>query len=205
MKCIKVVANKLKLLVLIVILTACGKQKLSPEYYVAWVENKKNGLSISKEFNDVNFQILYKPANYIVAKEFLNGGIKKEEVQKRLKELGDMQYFTLRIKSNKSNELLSADIANENEYYQRLEYFMGPMQDDIKLIDGVDTIPCAIHHFERSYGIAPYNNFIIAFTQTKNKENDKTFVFEDKILGTGTVMFKVKSEDINNIPNIVWN
>jgi hypothetical protein len=204
MKCTKVVLSRFSWIIVVLFFVACGKKSLSPKYYVDWVENENNGLSLSKEFNDVDFQILYKPINYIVAKEYLNGNLKKENISKRLLELGNMQYFTLRIKSKSSNELLNANISNENEYYQRLEYFMGPMQDDIKLIENNDTIPCAIHHFERSYGLAPYNNFVIAFASSKINNSDKYFVFEDKILGTGTVTFKIKQQDINNIPNLVW-
>lgn len=205
MKHIKVGLNSFKWMVLVGFLTSCGVKSLKPEEYVKWVENADNGLSLTKEFDDVTFQVLYKPVNYIVAKEFLNGGIKKEEVDKRIKELGSMDYYTLRIKSNSSNELLSANIGNESEYYQRLEYFMGPMQDDINLINANDTIPCALFHFERSYGLAPYNNFVVGFAGQKKIDDDQTFVFEDKILGTGKVMFKIKSEDRKNIPNIIWN
>lgn len=205
MKCIKVGLNKLKLGFFILLFYSCGKQNLSPDYYVKWVENENNGLSLSKDFNDVNFQILYKPIDYIVAKEYLNGNLKKEDIKNRVKELSNMQYFTLRIKSKNSNELLNANISSENEYYQRLEYFMGPMQDDIKLIENNDTIPCALHHFERTYGLAPYNNFVLAFAPSKSNNADKYFVFEDKILGTGKVTLQLKLKDINNIPNLVWN
>ena len=206
MKYIKVELNKIKyFFILLVLFTSCFKTDLSPEKFIIWVEDEDNGLSLTKEFNDVNFQILYKPINYIVAKELINGGLKKDQIQKRIIELGDMNYFTLRIKSNNSNEVLSANINEEAEYNQRLEYFMGDMQNDINLIEGTDTIPCALHHFERSYSLAPYNSFVIGFSKTKNTDADKVFVFEDRVLGTGKVMFKIKKNDINNIPNVIWN
>lgn len=190
---------------ILLFLNSCVKTELTPTEYIEWIENEENGLNTSKSFDDISFHLLFKPVDYIIAKELLNKGIKKEDVFKRSKELGDMQYFTLRIKSLKSNELLKAGIKSENEYYQRLEYFMGYMQNDLYLIEGKDTIPCGMNHFERNYGLAPYNNFIIAFSKTINSNEDKIFVYDDKVLGTGKVMMKIEAKDINNIPSIKWN
>lgn len=205
MSVIKVVLNKNWLIVFVVMIVSCGVKSLTSDEYVEWIEDPDNGLNLTKEFQDVTFQILYKPVNYIIAKELKNGGINKTEIPSRILELDSLQYFTLRIKSNKSDELLRAGINSEDEYYQRLEYFMGPMQDDIKLIEGNDTIPCALFHYERSYGLAPYNNFVIAFSKSINNNEDKFFLFEDNILGTGNVMFKLNNSDLKNIPNIIWN
>lgn len=204
MNYIKVELSKLYWIILICFFVSCGKRNLAPDEFVRWVEDAGNGLTVSKEFDNAAFQIIYKPTDYIVAKELLNGGIKKDEIPERLKDLDGMQYFTLRIKSTESNELLSAEASRENEYYERLEYFMDNVQNDLWLVEDKDTIPCALSHYERNYGLAPYNNFVIAFAKNNDKPNDKIFIYNDRILGTGKVMFKIKAEDINNIPTINW-
>jgi hypothetical protein len=207
MKNITAIVNNITIL-LILTLMGCGKQTLPPDEFIAWVENSSHGLSVKKEFKDVEFQVLFKPAQYIVAKELANGGIAKQDVPQRLKDLEGMQYFTLRIKATDSDELLSANAVNEEQYNQRLEYFMDAIQSDISLIDGKDTLPCALSHYERTYGLAPYNNFVLAFSKPKTKGNDnitsKIIVFNDKIMGTGKVMLKIESKDLNNVPGISW-
>jgi hypothetical protein len=187
------------------VINSCNKKPLNQTDYIAWVEDEDNGLSIGKSFEDIDYQILFKPVNYILAKELVNGGIKKATIESRKKELGEMLYFTLRITSKHSNELLNANIKNENEYYQRLEYFMSYMQDDIYLVEGKDTISCSLYHYERNYGLAPYNNFVIGFNKLNAEIQDKIFIYEDKVLGTGKIIFKIKKEDIENVPEINWN
>ncbi len=185
--------------------SSCAKKTASPQEYISWVEDEDNGLSVGKSFDDISYTVLYKPVSYVVAKEFINGGIKQEGIAKRIKDLGDMQYVTLRIKSLKANELMRAGIKDESEYYQRLEYFMSDIQNDIYLIEDQDTLPCILNHFERTYGIAPYNNFVLGFGKTMHKNADKIFVFEDKLFGTGKVMLRIEAKDIDGVPQLKLN
>jgi hypothetical protein len=186
-------------------LMSCQQKTATPKEYVAWVEDEGNGLSVGKEFDDIAYAVLYKPANYIVAKEFLNGGIKQPQIAERIKALGDMQYMTLRITSLKASELLRAGITNENEYYERLEYFMNDIQQDIYLVEDKDTLPCVLNHFERTYGLAPFNNFVLGFHKSNNKQVDKLFVYDDQLFGTGKVMIGIKASDINQAPQLKLN
>jgi len=197
--------SKVVLLAIVsLILVACGQKQLPAGEYAAWVENAGHGLSQEKEFDGIQYQVLYKPVDYVLAKELSSGALQPANVEARRKELGNLQYLTLRIKSKESNELMSAGISNENEYYQRLEYFMGGIQDDIYLVEEKDTIPCTLCHFERNYGLAPYNNFVLAFAPGTHKEADKIFVYDDKLLGTGKVMLKFSSADIAGAPKLKY-
>lgn len=206
MNFIKVVLSRLfVILILFSFLVSCKKATLSHVDYINWVENEDNGLNVGKEFKDINYQILYKPVSYIVAKELVNGGIKNNEVATRIKELGDMQYATLRIKVANSNEVMGANIKSQNEYYERLEYFMNNIQNDLVLIEDKDTLPCLLAHFERSYGLSPYNNFVLAFGKSINKKADKLIVFDDNIFGTGRVILKIENKDIEDEPAVNWN
>ncbi|MBA4241928.1 MAG: hypothetical protein C0448_14475 [Sphingobacteriaceae bacterium] len=184
---------------------SCEKTKLSPNDYVNWVEDNDNGLNVSKDFKGISFHVLYKPVNYIVAKEFLNGGVKKNETGKRITELGNMQYVTLRINVSNSNEVLGANLKSQNEYYERLEYYMNNIQDDLMLIEDKDTLPCLLSHFERNYGLAPYNDIVLAFGESINKSADKLIVFNDRVFGTGPVMLKINNKNLKNAPSVSWN
>jgi hypothetical protein len=196
-------SNLLFLFVLIIFLTSCSKKNLETTDYVSWVENESNGLSVTKELDDIKYRLLYKPVDYVVAKELINNAIKKNEVESRKKELGNMNYFTLRIESKKSEELMRVNIKSEDEYYHRLEYFMGYMQDDIYLVDGTDTINPSLFHFERNYGLAPFNDFVLGFNKSNRDPQDLYFIYNDQVLGTGKISIKINKDDISNVPNII--
>lgn len=187
------------------LLWACSPSQLDYKAYVQWVESDKSHLSAVKDLDDFEYTLIYKPLDYMVAKEYLNGAITKEQIDSRRKEYGKMQYYTLKIKAKSSNELLGANAGSEQEYYGRLEYFMSAMSSDLQLIDGKDTLPCLLYHYERNYGLAPYSSFVLGFDQGKTPAEDKVMVYDDHVLGSGKVMIKIKAEDIKQVPAIRWN
>jgi hypothetical protein len=197
------------LILFAVIAVSCHqKQNLGIQEYAQWVENKDNGLSTTKEIEEFEFKILYKPIDYIIAYELKNQGLNKDSIAARKEQLKGFQYYTLKIKSTNDNEIFKSGIKTEEEYYQRLEYFVGPVQDDISVIDGNDTLPCKVYHFERNYGLSPYNTMVMSFESKEtenNKIHDKTFVYDDQVLGTGKIAITISGSDIENLPTLKIN
>lgn len=190
-------------------LCSCGKKSLSAVEYVKWVSNEDNGLCAKTTIEDYEFSLLYKPLDYVALQENHGKAVSADSLEKIKKTLSGMQYYTFKIKARQSNELMANGIKEDNEYYQRLEYFMGPMQNDIELIDGKDTLACTLFHFERNYGLAPFNNFVLAFEQTdktqQNNSRDKTLLFSDQVLGTGPVRLTIKGQQIDHTPILQLN
>ena len=185
----------------ILLLSSCFREALPPAEYKSWVENKENGLWVAKELGDFEFSILYKPTDYVALLELNPDSVEEQKIENSKKELGDMQYFTLKIKASQGNDLLKTRVESEMQYFERLNYLSTFMQDDIKLIEAGDTLPCKLFHMERNYGLAPYNNFVLGFAATKN-ENDKQVEINDKVFGVGKVILKVSKEDVDNIPQL---
>ncbi len=185
--------------------TSCSKPAiLNTKEYTAWIENPDHGASFTKKINDFEFAVLYKPIDYIAAIESKNRNISKDSILKRRKDLKGYQYYTFRIRSFKDNEFFRTGMTSENEYYERLEYFVSNAQSDIKLIEGKDTIACAVYHFERNYGISPYNNIVLSFEEKDSlNTNDKVFIYDDKMLGVGKIAVKIKADGLNDLPK--WN
>lgn len=183
---------------------ACSKPStLNAKEYVAWIENPDNGVCITKKINDFEFAILYKPVDYIVAMESKNKNISKDSILKRKNSLKGYQYYTFRIRSFKDNEFFRTGMTSENEYYERLEYFVSNAQNDITLVEGKDTIPCAVYHFERNYGISPYNNIVLSFEEKDSLNTaDKVFIYEDKVLGLGKIAIKIKANELSELPKL---
>lgn len=188
------------LLCFLLILLGCEEDVLSPKKYIAWIESRGNGMIVEKEINNYHFSTFFRPVDYQVVKELGQSTISKETLKEKRAEMADLQYFTFRIGLvNGNGDVLKENINEPQEYQSRIEYFSFAMQKDLRLVDGQDTLPCVIYHFERSYGVAPHCNFNLAFEKGGDIGN-KTLIFDDQLLGIGRVKLTIKEEDINSIP-----
>lgn len=192
---------------------ACTNPQLSPKAYIAWIENENNGLKTTQLAGDYRISLQYKPLEYVVMLNERNDNIDKATMDKGIEEIKDMQYYTLRINTkDEKTEMLRTNLTETNEYYQRIEYFSFHLKNDLYLVDGTDSLPCGLFHFERSYGVSPGNNFLLAFPlskkeieQRKNGKNyseEKTLVYNDRFLNTGTVKLEIKKSALENIPGL---
>ena len=177
------------------------------------IEEAKANLTSEKKIDMFTFSAIYKPWDYIIAMEN-KGKIGKAELEKKKEEINDLQYYTFKIKYNEDKiEMLMAGLSSKEEYYARIQYFSFAMQNDLKLIDGEDTLDCALFHFERTYGLASEATFSLGFPLTKQEQeqkrdnpevmnNSKTLIYDDKALGVGKVYVKIDQKKLNNIPEI---
>ncbi len=121
---------------------------------------------------------------------------------KKLEELGDMEYFSFRIKSlTESKELLKVKLNNEGEYYGRIEYFSFAMQNDFKLLDKTDTLDCVLYHFERVYGLASYATFVLGFPKRTNN-SDLKILFNDKVFNNGNIIMTIEQNTLEHLPKL---
>ena len=177
---------------------------LTPGEYVRWVKKKENGLKKEKTIDDVTFSLQYKPYPYIVCMEEKKERFPDSLLNKRISELDGMQYFDLVISLKSSQgELLKYKIGSSEDYDKRVKYFAFEMQNDIKLVEKEDTLPCSLFHFERTYDVAPYCTFLLGFSLDKNKQNnEKTIILYDRMFDKGTVKFTFNKKEITNIPKL---
>lgn len=195
----------LSCLVVMIMLSSCGKEVLLPEAYMAWVKSEDNGLRVKKEIGGHIFELQYKPTAYEILLHQ-----KPEEVTQHNFEEGQihtegLQYFMLTIIANDKMELPASQRADETQFGERVNYMMSEMQYDFALIDGSDTLPCVFYHFERNFNLSPENNILLGFEKnTKAGELicDKTLYYTDHLLDCGPVLIKIKAEDIENIPEL---
>lgn len=192
----------------ITILYACSENVLKPMAYIKWIEDPLNGLKISKTINELSFEVQYKPYDYIIARELKKDRIKREEYEKIVKEIEGMQYynFVIRVK-DESGSVLKYKTSGEEEYNERLNYFLFNAQNDIYLIEDNDTLKCELYHFERNFGLAPYNTILCAFYEgtsiDKKSLQDKVFVFNDKTFGYGLIQLPLAASSLRNIPSLI--
>lgn len=197
-------SNYIKIFLLLFVFS-CATEKISdPLAYIKLFDEAGKGLMEEKNIGDLNFSLLYKPQAYMALKENREFAANTEKVKELIHNYDGFQYYTLRVKVNNQSlgkDVLSYNAAGAADYQERVKYFAFDMQKDIKLVSGGDTLPCVLFHFERNFGITDFSNFLLSFPQSKNVNEDRVFVYEDKVLGTGLVKLTVKAEDINQLPN----
>jgi hypothetical protein len=198
----KRVVNILSMIAAMVFLNACSPAALDSVSYIKWVESEDHELQVSKEIDGFSFSLQYKPVPYIILMENNGKFPGLTDFAKRREELGGMQYYTLRVSSDKDHDLLRAGIRDDNEYYSRLEYFTSIMQNDIELVDGDDTLACVLYHYERSYNLSPKSSFVLGFENNPERKNDgeRTFIFHDQVFGIGTVKLSISEDNIISTP-----
>lgn len=179
-----------------------GKIRYSLPEFVQWFENDENEMIQTKTIGAIQFIAFYTPVKYKAAKELQVNHTDSVSYKLKLKEAGDMEYFTFRIKCLTDNtELLKFGITNEGEYYQRLEYFSFKMQDDFKMVEGSDTLSCSLFHYERVYGLSPHATFLIGFPKRKGLK-DISLIYNDKVFNKGNIILSIKQEIIDTSPEL---
>lgn len=182
-----------------------SKRKCSPAGLMLWVEDPQNHLRQKKNIGELTYTIQYKPAQYILCKEYDEfSNMPADSIIMETKQLNEMNYFNIKVEIDGFNdEFIKYNLSQTQSYEDRVKYFSYAMQNDLKLVDGEDTLNCVLFHFERTFNVAPYAIFMAAFpNKNKDKITSKTFIYNDKYLGSGSVKFLLKATDLKEIPTL---
>jgi len=158
-----------------------------PEKLISFIDNSNNGYIKNKRLGGITYMSVLKPTDYLLAQKKLtdnNSKCKKSDFE-------DLQYFDLRIKIDDFKmEFIKYNLSSTQQYQERVNYCAFGMQNDIKLIDGKDTLNCVLFHFERAFDVIPYGHFILGFENKKrNSIEAKTLCFDDKLFNNGIIKF----------------
>ncbi len=200
----KVLTMLLVISIMLITIVGC-KQSAIPSDYVRYVRNPDNGLLRSKQVGPVHIDLQYKPIPYLIANELRRNDISKEEFLPRQKELTGSQYYNLQLSVTDQPQanIINYRLRDETEIQKRLYYLSFGMQNDIRLIDGTDTLKPMLYHFERSYDLAPHRTFVLAFEQRPdNRYKDKTLILDSPVLATGPLKLKIKADALQNLPDL---
>lgn len=188
--------------------TACStKQVLGPKEYLSWIASNDAAINSTKDIGNYTIAIKYLPQDYLTLKEFETPytNIDKKKFDETSKKFAGHHYFLMRITDSKTGQsVLRSNGADYGKYAERLNYFAFNAQNDFKLVDGIDTIDCVLHHFENNYSLSPINDITIVFPK-KTIDNNMVFIWNDPVLGLGTIKFAFDKEDLKTIPTLKIN
>lgn len=178
----------------LLILSGCSSD-LPKQAYVDWVQDLDNGLIVRKEIGNFAFELFYKPLDY----QILQAG----ENVTAIDSYKDTQHYTLKIESLSGVDVLKNGAIDDAEYNNRLFYLADYIQNDLRLIENGDTLPCLFSHYERNYGLAPYAKVTFAFQAHANSSySAKTIQYDDPVFGAGRLHFHYSKSVLENIPNL---
>lgn len=189
----------------VVLIYGCAKNELNPDEYINYVESEKNNIKNSKQIEDLNFSLQYCPPEYLLLKEFKTNNLSEKLVAERKKENENMVFFKLRISAKNNTDILNYKISSNDDYYERLQYLSYGFEEDIALLNGKDTLFPALFHFERTYGVVPFADFMLAFNATIKEPENFQVIIDDKIFNTGLLKFSYSNKGIQNIPKLKTN
>ena len=185
-------------------LASCAPEQLQPADYRAYVDDPSHGLRVSKAMPKHTFELHYRPAPYVALKE-LRGAQTPDTtwLNERTSKLKNLQHFVFRVKCSPGEDLLKGHLTEEQDYYNRIDYYHSYMPDDLRLIDGQDTLAPALFHYDRAYDIGPYHTFVLAFPVAEGSESsDKELIWNAWTLGYGPVHLRVKGSAIEQLPQL---
>ncbi|MEO0776871.1 MAG: hypothetical protein AAFW73_18100 [Bacteroidota bacterium] len=189
-------------LLLILAATWSKTPSSTPRDLIDWVEDPAHGLHVNKTLGPYRFSVQAKPPAYIIARESPPEALTSERVAERRRQLGEeMDYYNFTIApAHSSRSVLQTAAQQEADYYALIDYFSYAAQDDFYLLHGADTSRCLLYQFVRSYELAPQLEFTMAFE--RQPQSDPTFVYDDRVLGVGTVKTRLRSADLLQLPTL---
>lgn len=187
---------------LIIVFTAmsgCKQETLTPSSYVSWVRDSDNGLHVTRTIGDFEFEIQYTPPEYIVLQSERDRFIDNERMKTESERYSGTEQYVFKIHRADGQDIL--DDGDPEGYATRLEYFVSYAESDIWLIRGNDTLPCAQYTYERTYGLNPDLTVVVGFeSDSSGSENDRTFLFDDHVLGIGPVKLNIEKTAFQQLP-----
>jgi hypothetical protein len=185
-------------------LSVQAQKRLLPADYIRWVNDTVNGLVKDTVVGDYRFTLMYRPAEMMLLKDTQSKTLRKADIKAMKKDYAGVLYFVLHITPLKNAVIpgLLPALQRKSIFDSEVNYFSFGMQQDVKLVERNDTLPCLSFTYERTFEYAPYYSFLLVFEDKNNKNIDKTFVYNDKLLGTGIVRLRFSGEKFQKIPKI---
>lgn len=195
--------------ILIILLALCylgctdRPERLDVIDYQRWVK-ANDELTVKKIIDPYTISVFWEPSDYSALKKVhISRTISEGEFARAKQAVDPYQYGWFKIAStNGETPVLRSGIGGLMAYQERVSYLSFQIQQDIYLKQNGKTYPCVLHHFERSYDLAPYVICSFAFKREDLEYQDVTFVFDDQHFGLGPVKLSFDLSVLNRQPNL---
>jgi len=192
-------------IVMIVLSSSCKRQALRPYDYVKYIKSQESGLQRAVHVDGWEYDITYKPAEYILLTEAK--GDRSFDQNKRERELRGTAWFNISFKrADGQVSPLRYNAGTLDEYNRRLDYFLNHASGNIYLIYGTDTLKPMSYLFETNYNLAPQETMVVGFSLPGNEERpskNMELKYYDDIFRNGVIKTTYPAETLNDIPKLI--
>lgn len=190
------------MLLLLVILSGCGRTHATREELKAYIFDEENGLHKKTESNGIELDIQVHPSDLIVAQEIEGMYYRPGQVDSIQRKLQDIQYFRFSLSRN-GEEVINALALDEDVFKRGLDYLASGIGEDLKLIQDSDTTDAQGVMYLRGYGVAKASVLLIAFKKKLSQDDPVTVLYNDSFFNTGLTRFNFRVSDLNSIPTLI--
>lgn len=189
------------LFLIAIIAWSCGtKNGISVNEYVSWFGKKDCPVKKTIEVEGYQYELRYLTADCMALKDLSKEELSKRKLKEELKAREGLFYFLLRV--TPVEEKKQKFVEEESKSISWLSF---KSKEDIKVIQGADTLSCVMDLFEPSLGIMPYQSFNIGILKPENKkeenpDTDITLTFMDRVNSGKQIVFTIKASDFKQIP-----
>jgi len=170
----------------------------SKEELTTWV-NKNENTSRTKKLGDFEFSLKRLSPDVMALQELQGNTSDAKAYEEAKSHYTGLTYYRLNISNNNYHrELLKYNLKSSEEYNDRVMYCSFQINRDLYMTNGNDTVPCALHEFERSFNLESGLNFVIAFPLI-DLQKEHTVVLQDQLFDNGIIKFSF-SKNGNDLP-----
>ncbi len=169
-------------------------QRYEPQQFIREVDASHSPFKVSKEFPEKNLrlELVFKPAEYHALMEAAGNDHAAEVYEKVLPEHEQSLQFDFRISALNYDTDILKDTLDPRTYQDRITYFTTQAGQDFTFLINGDSVLTELFHFERTYNVIPYNNFLLGIgTGRAELRTDLILVYHDRQFGLGPVEFVV--------------
>ena len=193
-------------LIIVAVLTGC-KKNLQPNDYIRYVQDKQNGLKKEVIVDGWQYDIQYRPYEYILLFEQA-GDLSKSS--KRLAELSGTAWFNISFKrTSDSVSAMRYGLSSKEDYDRRVDYYLNQASKDLVLVyDKRDTLHPISYEFENNYNLTPQETIVVGFGLPKGEKEprrDMQLCWTDHVFKNGIIKALYLSDELRKIPNLTLN
>lgn len=199
--------NHIFSILLILLFYSCGSKEFNSEEALwSHVKNPKNGYMQEKSVNRVDFTLLYKPTDLIVAQEIVAKDATQKEIDSLRNKYGLYAYFNLSM-SKGNQELLNNLVGDRNQFGEMVNTLAFGMEDKIHLYTSKkDTIPMMDYVYPRMYGLSKNTSLLLVYPKEEIEDSQEiNMSIKDLGFGTGDISFKYDQSLFKKNPHINFN
>ena len=191
-------------ILVMLVLCCCGSKEFENEEVLwSFIKNPDYGYLQEKSVNGVDFSLLFKPTDLLVAQEIRNKDATPKEIDSLRNKYGQYVYFNLSM-SRGNQELLNSVAGDRDKFGSMINTLSFRMQDKIELYSNKkDTVPLVDYIYPRMYGTNKKTSILLVyFNDDIKRYQELNMIIKDLGFGTGDISFKYHNSIFKNSPQI---